>query len=578
MPLTPIPFHHVKIDSPFWSPKMALANVTARTCMAQCEKTGRFANFRRAARREAGGYEGAWFNDSDVYKVIEGVAYTLMNAPDPELEAWADQVIDDICAAQQRDGYLHSYFTLTGLEKRFTDMDAHEMYCFGHMVEGAVAYAQATGKTALLDAAEGVMCCVMNLFGPGKRDWVPGHEEIELALVRLYRHTGKREYIEFAHWLLEERGHGLMRTPQPIHAGGAYCQNDLPVKQQRQVKGHSVRAMYLYTGMADMDAVTGRDEYGEALSALWNDTVPGNMYITGGIGQERHHEGFTRAWHKPNLTAYNETCAAIGMAMWNHRMALKHGESRFSDVVETEMYNGALSGLSLDGQRFFYENPLASLGDHHRQEWFGCSCCPTNLARFVPSVGGYAYAMEDHTLHVMQYIGGTLQTGGVRLRVVTDYPWDGKVVFHVDDCAAFDTLRLRIPAWCRRADADVPCTRTPGALLVPVQAGDTVTLTMDMPIERVHEDERVAECAGRVCIRRGPVVYCAEAVDNPGIVAEYFHADLSLPASAPLALGDRMPELGDAPCIVGGGVKLIPYAMWDNRDPGAMCVWLRETE
>ena len=583
MPLTPIPFHHVRIDSPFWSPRLSTAHTTARVCLEQCEKTGRLGNFRRAAGREEGGFRGIFFDDSDVYKVLEGVAYTLQNAPDPELEAWADCVIDDICAARQPDGYLNSYYTLTGLDKRWTDMGMHEAYCIGHLVEGAVAYAQATGKDALLRCAEQVIAHMMTVFGPGRRHWVTGHQELELALVRLYRHTGKDAYLDFAHWLLEERGHGHIQAESLREAGflTAYCQNEVPATGQTRVTGHAVRAMYYYTGMADMDAVTGRGEYTRALDALWQDTYPGNTYITGGIGQERRHEGFTRPWHKPNLTAYCETCAAIGMAMWNHRLSLRAGGTIYADLVEAELYNGALSGISLDGKRFFYENPLASVGTHHRSEWFGCSCCPTNLCRFIPSVGGYAYAREGRVLHVSQYIGGTLDTDGVRMQVTTDYPWDGQVVFRLEALDGVDTLRLRIPGWCR--DAQVcggsgEAIRTAEGLTLPVQAGDTVTLTLAMPIERVHEDGRVAECRGRVCVRRGPVVYCAEACDNPGIPAEYFPADMALPRSLPLTLGEPMPELCGALPILGEDVRLIPYALWDNRDPGAMAVWLRETE
>ena len=581
MPLTPIPFHHVKIDSPFWSPRLKTASVTARVCLEQCEKTGRLSNFRRAAGREEGGFQGEYFNDSDVYKVLEGVAYLLANEPDPELEAQADKVIDDICAAQQPDGYLNTWFTLAEPDKRWTDMGLHEAYCIGHLVEGAVAYAQATGKEALLQCAERVIAHMMDVFGPGKRHWVTGHQELELALVRLYRYMGRQEYLDFAHWLISERGHGHMDAWSLTRQNflEPYAQDIVPAAEQRKVTGHAVRAMYYYTGMADTDAAAGRSEYRHALEALWQDTYPGNTYITGGIGQSYMHEGFTRAWHKPNLTAYCETCAAIGMAMWNHRMGLMDGDTKYADLVETELYNGALSGISLDGQRFFYDNPLASIGRHHRSEWFGCSCCPTNLCRFIPSIGGYAYARQDNALYINQYIGGTLDTPGIRMRVETDYPWDGRVTFTVENLSGIDTLHLRVPGWCKAAKLTTTCGKScaaSGLLTAAVHEGDVLTLELTMPIDRVYEDERVAECRGRVCIRRGPVVYCAEEIDNPGIPSEYFPAEFALPSWLLLRVGAAMPALGDALPIEGEGIRLVPYAMWNNRAGGAMAVWLKE--
>lgn len=582
MSFIPIPFHHVKIDSHFWSPRLKTALTMARVCVERCEETGRLSNFRRASGREEGPFQGEFFNDSDVYKVLEGIAYILTNQADPELEAQADRIIDDICAAQQQDGYLNTWYTLAEPGKRWTDMGMHEAYCIGHLTEAAVAYVQATGKEALLHCAERVIAHMMKAFGPGKRHWVTGHQELELALVRLYRYTGKPDYLDFAHWLISERGHGHMDawSLKRINFLEPYSQDIVPAAEQKTVTGHAVRAMYYYTGMADMDAASGRSEYRQALESLWHDTYPGNTYITGGIGQSGHHEGFTRAWHKPNLTAYCETCAAIGMAMWNHRMGLMDGDPKYADLVETELYNGALSGMALDGKRFFYDNPLSSVGSHHRSAWFNVSCCPTNLCRFIPSIGGYAYARQDNKLYVNQYIGGTLDTPGIRMQVETDYPWEGRVTFTVEALSGIDTLCLRVPGWCRNARMSAPSgtqNAAGGMLTVPVCEGDVVTLELTMPIDRIHEDDRVAECRGRVCVRRGPVVYCAEEVDNPGIPPEYFSADLALPADLPLTVGEPLPELGNVLPILGEGIRLIPYAMWDNRTEGAMAVWLRES-
>ena len=582
--LTPIPFNKVKIDSGFWSPRLEIARKeTVRVCLDKCEETGRLSNFRKAAGRMEGKFQGIYFDDSDVYKVLEGAAYCLMHSRDEELEARVDGIIDDIVASQQPDGYINSYYTLTGLEKRWTDMGMHEAYCIGHMVEGAVAYHQATGKDAWLRCAERVIAHMMDRFGPGKLHWVTGHQELELALIRLYRHTGKREYYDFAQWLIHERGHGHMAAASLDSQSffEEYSQNAVPAAEQTKVTGHAVRAMYYYTAMADADAVSGAGEYTRALDALWHNVVPANYYITGGIGQSAHNEGFTRDYHKPNLTAYCETCAAIGMAMWNHRLNLASADAKYADIVETEMYNGALAGISLDGKRFFYENPLASVGNHHRRAWYGCSCCPTNLARFIPSVGGYAYALGEKTLVVNQYIAGGLEIEEdgvhVQLQVETDYPWDGRVALDVKRCDGVETLRLRIPGWCRKWDVSVPgAVCEDGYLVLPVAQGDRVVLTLDMPVDRVYEDERVQETKGRVAIRRGPVLYCAEEVDNPGIPTEYFHCDTTLPKAAGLTLGAREPALMNVPVIRAGELKLIPYALWDNRERGAMVVWMKE--
>ena len=585
MSIQPIPFHNVKIQSSFWTPVIeTVATTTVRVCLDKCEETGRLDNFRKAAGRKEGTFKGIYFDDSDVYKVLEGAAYCLKLHPDAELEARVDGIIDDICAAQQPDGYINSYYTLTGLDKRWTDMGMHEDYCIGHLIEAAVAYHQATGKGQLLDCAIRAADHMMSIFGPDKRHWVVGHEEPELALVRLWRHTGEERFLAFSRWLLGERGHGHMQASSfdRLNFKADYAQDDVPVEEMRKVVGHAVRAMYLYTAMADHAGLTNPSPYDTALDELWNNVVPANLYLTGGIGQSASNEGFTRDFHKPNLTAYCETCAAIGMAMWNHRMSLLRGESKYSDLVERELYNGILSGISFSGDRFFYENPLSSVGTHHRSPWFGCSCCPTNLVRFLPSVGGYCYAVNDDSVYIHQFIGSDLmyedEKGRISLQIRTEYPWENTVTIHVSELTGRDTMRIRIPGWCEsnRLEGGKIVRIQNGYLVIPAKAGDTYTLRMEMPIRRIHEDERVKEDAGRVAIMRGPVVYCAEEMDNPGIPTEYFHAELELPQTAPLTIGERDQALGGAMRIEAGELHLIPYYCWDNRECGGMAVWLKE--
>jgi DUF1680 family protein len=587
--LSPIPFHQVKLDSAFWSPRVAtIRKETTRYCLKRCEETSRIANFRRAGGLEEGGFEGIYFNDSDVYKVLEGVAYTLQGGADPELEAAADTVINAICSAQREDGYLFTFFTLTGLEKRWTDMGYHEDYCLGHMLEGAIAYYQATGKDRWLKAATKALRHMMSVIGPGKKHWVVGHQELELAVMKLYRLTGEEDYLAYAQWLVNERGHGHLDAPsfrkQNFHE--EYCQDDLPAEQLSRVTGHAVRAMYYYSGMADIAAVTGNEALAAALDRLWNNVVPGNLYVTGGIGQSASNEGFTRDFHLPNLTAYCETCAAIGMALWNQRMNLLHGDAKYADLVETEMYNGVLSGISLDGLRFFYDNPLASAGAYRRSEWFGCSCCPTNLVRFIPSIGGYAYATDGEAVYVNQYIASQAEfaVGGrtVQLSVKTEYPWSGRVTIGV--LGGEVKLKLRIPGWCDKytlcvngkALAEKPQN---GYVTVAVPDGGDVTLDLSMPARRIHADKRVKEDLGRVAFARGPIVYCAEEIDQRcDIPTEYFHADFAVDAGAPIQTEECPDILGGIVALRAGEARLIPYYAWCNRDRGGMAVWIKESK
>ncbi len=590
MSLRPVTFEHVEILDGFWKDRIrAICRETARVCVEECERTHRIDNFRRAAGLQEGPFEGIYFNDSDVYKVLEGIACVLMTEPDQELEARADEIIDAICAAQQPDGYLYTFYTLNTPQLRWTDMSRHEAYCLGHMIEGALAYRQATGKDKWLAAAIRAVGQMMSVIGPEGRHWVTGHEEIELALVRLYRHTGDRKYLEYAQWLIDERGHGHLSVPRDEFDffTPEYCQDDKPIRELSRVTGHAVRAMYYYTAAADVASITGDKAMEAALDRIWNSVVPANMYLTGGIGQSAGNEGFTRDWSLPNLTAYCETCAAIGMAFWNQRMGFRKGERRYADLVERELYNGILSGISLRGDTFFYENPLASVGTHHRRRWYGCSCCPTNLIRFIPSVGGYMYSTEDDTIWVNQFIHSDARfdtaSGAVGILMETGYPWDGEVSLRLTRAEGAREIRIRIPGWCRSAvvrrnGGEVAWDPEAGYAVMTARAGDIITLSMEMPVRLERADPRVKEDAGRAAVMRGPLVYCAEQTDNQGfdLCPEYFPAEITLDASAGFEARYEKDLLGGVTAITGGGLKLIPYYAWDNREPGAMAVWMKE--
>lgn len=525
-----IDFSHVKINDNFWSPRLSKhVSATLPVCIDQIEnQTGRIRNFENAAKGE-GEHSGIFFDDSDVYKALEGMAYSLINNPDPELEKKADEWIDKFAAAQQPDGYINTFYTLTGLDKRWTNMDKHEMYCAGHMIEAGVAYYQATGKRKLLDVCIRMTDHMMSQFGPGKRHWVPGHEEIELALVKLYQTTQEQKYLDFAYWLLEERGHGHGTMGDEGKWDPVYYQDIVPVRRLTDISGHAVRCMYLYCGMADVAALKNDTGYIAAIDRLWDDVVHRNMYITGGIGSSRDNEGFTEDYDLPNLDAYCETCASVGMVLWNQRMNQLTGDSKYIDVLERSLYNGALAGISLGGDRFFYVNPLESKGDHHRQEWYGCACCPSQLSRFLPSIGNYIYASSDDALWVNLYIGNTGQIRigetDILLTQETDYPWDGSVKLTISTSQPLEKeIRLRIPNWCKTYDLSINGKRINVseekgyAVIKDWKSQDVIALDMDMPVEIVAADPHVKENFGKRVIQRGPLVYCMEEIDNP----EYF--------------------------------------------------------
>jgi len=605
-PLVAVPFTDVQIEDTFWAPRLKTTREkTLPATLKWCEDTGRISNFAKAGGLMEGDFQGIYFNDSDVYKVLEGASYLLHLRPDPELERYVDEIIAKIASAQQEDGYLNSYYTLVEPDRRWTDLrHRHELYCAGHMFEAAVAHYQATGKRNFLDVACKFADLIDSIFGPGKRHGLPGHEETELALVKLYQVTGEERYLNLAKFFVDERGnadgHNLF---------GDYCQDHIPIREQSEITGHAVRAMYLYSGVADVARLTNDQELIDMMERIWKDVVLRKMYITGGIGPSSRNEGFTVAYDLPNDTAYAETCASVGMALWNHRLNLLHADARFADVLEQVMYNGLLSGVALEGDLFFYVNPLASRGNHHRQPWFGCACCPSNVMRFLPSVGGYVYAHSEDAVYVNLYVTSTgtvpLKDTTVTVRQETNYPWDGHVAItvNVDKPARF-TLMARIPGWSKMPRLSVkgrsgdmePTSISKGYLAISRewQSGDVVELDFEMPVRRIRANPRVESNVGRVALQRGPIVYCLEKVDNETPVRS-----LALPPDAKVEVEHRPNLLGGVTVLKGTAVArqpedwantlyrpatepkqtqfvAVPYYAWDNREPGDMVVWLPE--
>lgn len=623
-----IPFSDVNISDGFWSPRQKTnSDKTVPHELDQCNTTGRISNFAKAAGLVEGNFEGIFFNDSDVHKLVEAASYTLHTHPNPAWEEELDEVIDKIAKSQQSDGYLNSYFTLVEPEKKWQNLGMmHELYCAGHLFEAGVAHYQATGKQKLLDVACRFADLIDNTFGEGKRDGLPGHQGIELALVKLARVTGEKRYMSLAEYFVTKRGHRpivfekeLENPDLPGGLGayqhhytrdgkyeGTYSQAHLPIQEQTECVGHAVRAMYLYAGAADIASETGDAEITDALDALWQN-VEKRLYITGGVGPSGHNEGFTQDYELPNFSAYAETCASIGLIFWAHRMFLLKGESRFVDVLETALYNGALSGISLEGTDFFYQNPLASRGGRHRNPWFGCACCPPNIARLLGSLGQYIYAHDGNDVWVNLYVGGNASTtvaGNVPLNISqeTDYPWSGDVKITVNpEKSANFSLNLRVPSWCNNFDISIngesynEKNTDNGYISIEKlwRSNDTVELKLDMSVDRIYAHPNVRDNLGRSALRRGPLVYCFEDVDNPDGAFE----TLSLVENSNVEAVYDSETLGGITLLRGAGavydndewgnnlylskpsakqmqVTAVPYYAWCNRGPGQMAVWI----
>jgi uncharacterized protein len=615
----PVNFSQVNITDSFWKPKIdKVATKTLAACIYQTETvTPRIRNFEKVARKKGEQHEGIFYDDSDVFKALEAMSYSLKTHPSTEMEKKCDEWIDKIAAAQLPDGYLNTWYTLKGLDQRWTDMSMHEDYNAGHMIESAVAYYNATGKRKFLDVVIKWADYFDSVFGPGKRDWVTGHEELELALVKLYRTTKNEKYLKLAHWLLEERGHKLAKGyTWTDWKDTAYAQDVVPVKDQKEITGHAVRAMYLYTGAADVAALTGDEGYLKAMRRVWEDVVYRNMYITGGIGSAGSNEGFSTDYDLPNEQAYCETCASVGMVFWNQRMNALTGNAEYIDVLERSLYNGALDGLSLSGDHFFYGNPLASTGRNARREWFGTACCPANIARLVASLGNYIYAKSDNGIWVNLFVGSNtnimIGKNAVALDMQTNYPWEGKVTLNIDPVKKTTFgLHIRIPGWA--GGAAVPGNlytfaednkNTPALIIndKPViyknedgyavierewKKGDKVVWTIPMDIRKVVSREELKFNNNRVALQRGPIVYCVEGADNNGKAW-----NIIMPENAALTTGKEnilsepvitiQAELPVIDVSADGlniqtakkTITAIPYYTWCNRGSNQMQVWL----
>ena len=587
-------------------------------------------NFRIAAGREQGEFGGFVFQDSDVYKWLEGVAYSLRWRPDPALEAVADGAIEAIAAAQQPDGYLDTYYIINGLDKRWTNLkDHHELYVAGHMIEAACAYCQATGKRALLDVATRLVDHIDSVIGPeeGKLHGYPGHPVIEMALMRLYDITGDPKHLRLAEYFVNQRGQSPLFFEQEdkLHNNTFYWKNSpfryqyyqaqLPVRAQKDAEGHAVRAMYLYSGMADVARATGDATLAQACRDLWASATHRRMYITGAGGSTEHGEAFSFDYDMPNDTVYGETCAAIGLVFFARRMLLLEPKGEYADVMERALYNGTISGMQLDGKKFFYVNPLevvpeACEKDPHkrhvkpeRQKWFGCACCPPNLIRMLTSLEEYIATEDGETVYLHLYAGGEVRTDGLVLRVDTRYPWEGHVRIEVEaDAPVRKALALRVPGWCRRWSVMVngefvETAPVDGYVRVEREwrSGDAVVLELDMPARVVRANPRVREDIGKAALQRGPVVYCLEEADNG---ADLHLAKLN--ADSPVEVtwepetlggvvtlvsdgwresasgwGDALYDDRDAPEAVPVKLRWIPYYAWANRGVGEMRVFLR---
>jgi uncharacterized protein len=613
--LRALPLEAVSLADDFWEPRRRInREVTLPSQYRHLEETGRLDNFRRASGKIGGEYQGIYFNDSDVYKWLEAASWTLATDPDPDLERMVDDTITEIADAQRPDGYLNTYFTFEKAAERWTDFDLHEMYCAGHLFQAAVANFRATGSEHLLNVATHFADHICDTFGPeeGKRQAVDGHEEVEMALVELYRVTGEKRYLEGARFFVDSRGHGLLGRPYGQH-DPSYSQDHEPLRNQSEVVGHAVRAMYLYSGATDVYAETGELDLMEALRPLWMNMTTRRMYVSGGLGSRYEGEAFGRDFELPNERAYAETCAAIGSVMWNWRMLGIEGDARFADLIEHTLYNAVMPSISLDGQHYFYQNPLADDGSHRRQPWFGCACCPPNVARLLASLPSYFYSASEDAVWVHLYAEGAANvelagTRTVRLSQRTRYPWDGGIEIRIDGEGEF-ALMLRVPAWCEENatveinSESVAAGILPGSYMEIRRSwrpGDRIALHLPMPVRWVECHPYVAENAGRVALMRGPLLYCVEQADNHDVDLRdlVLNGKESTARFEPDLLGGVAVLQAEAKSAVPAAewedclyrtvrprqeerqthatrIIAIPYYAWANREAGAMRVWLR---
>jgi DUF1680 family protein len=624
-PIQPVTFTRVHLHDHFWEPKIEVnANVTIPYVLRKCYETGRVNNFLMAAGKIPTGKTTEFpFDDTDIYKLIEGASYSLQVKKNPELEKSLDSLIAIIAAAQEPDGYLYTFRTMKpeklhpwiGAKRWEKDPDlSHELYNCGHLYESAVAHYLATGKKTMLNIAIKNADLLVKDFGPGKAEYFPGHQVVEMGLARMYRVTGKKEYLDLAKFFLDIRGNGKIQ-------GSEYNQSEKMVTEQHEAVGHAVRAAYMYTGMADVAALTGNVQYLKAIDDIWNDVVDKKIYLTGGIGATGAGEAFGAAYQLPNMSAYAETCASIANVYWNSRMFLMHGDAKYIDVMERILYNGLLSGISQDGTHFFYPNPLASMGQHSRGAWFSCACCISNMTRFMPSIPGYVYAQDKNNLYVNLFMSNSaklnLPAGKVSIEQETEYPWNGKVSITVNPAkTAKFTVRVRIPGWARQEAMPGDLYTFEDRTAVPItillngkkldytmdkgyavitqtwKKGDKIELNLPMEVEKVMASDKVEDDKGRFAFQKGPLVYCLEGPDNldksvqnivvseNAEVKESYNKDLLNGVLVLSASGSSTRRQVDSDALLKTQqeVKAIPYYSWNNRGAGDMMVWIPYVE
>nr|WP_320038884.1 glycoside hydrolase family 127 protein [uncultured Bacteroides sp.] len=619
-PITPVPFTSVKVTDSFWGQRLrASREVTIPLAFKKCEETGRYENFVKAAHpSESYKVEGFSFDDTDVYKTIEGASYSMQTFPNKKLAKYIDSVLVIVAAAQEPDGYLYTSRTMNpkhphewaGSKRWEKEEDlSHELYNLGHMIEGAIAHYQATGKRNFLDIAIKYADCAERSIGekPGQVTVVPGHQIAEMALAKLYVVTGQKKYINLAKFLLDKRGYTEKKEE--------YSQAHKPVLQQDEAVGHAVRAAYMYSGMADVAALTGDKGYIDAIDKIWDNIVNKKLYITGGIGATSNGEAFGENYELPNMSAYCETCAAIGNVYLNYRLFLLHGEAKYYDVLERTLYNGLISGVSLDGGGFFYPNPLESIGQHQRQPWFGCACCPSNICRFIPSIPGYIYAVHNNDVYVNLFMANSsdLKVNGknVTLKQSTSYPWNGDIKLEVSPKGKQNfAMKIRVPGWVQGSVVPgnlysytdkktlgytvkvngkvVESNIEKGYFTIPRtwKKGDVVEVHFDMEVRTVKANQQVEADRGKISVERGPLVYCAEWPDNDFSIQSVIMNKkpvFTVEKKSDLLYGIDMIQTDaqalnydDKGKLIAKDVKLnlIPYYAWAHRGSGDMAVWL----
>ena len=615
-PIQPVPFTSVKVNDNLWGPRIEKNhNITIPIAFKQCEITGRIKNFKIAGKLEKGSFCSSYpFDDSDVYKIVEGASYSLQTFPDKNLEEYLDTLINYIGLAQEPDGYLYTNRTIdpdhthewAGKERWVNAPNlSHELYNLGHLYEAAAAHYAATGKKTLLEIALKSADLLCKEFGPSKLTYYPGHQVVEMGLVKLYRVTNDERYLQLAKFFLDTRGPG----------GDEYCQAHKKIFDQDKIVGHAVRATYMYSGMADVAAMMQNDDYSKPLYKIWDDLISTKYYITGGIGSSGSNEGFGEPYELPNMAAYCETCASIGLVYWNYRMFLLTGDSKYFDVLERTLYNGLVSGVSISGDHFFYPNVLESRGQHERSEWFGCACCPGNICRFLPSLPGYIYAIQKKQLYTNLYVNSTanVNVDGIKtvIEQITNFPNDGKVaiVVHPEQSNTF-TIKLRVPSWVsgqpvstdlyyftKKIEGEIALLINGEKQIVNIENGyisinrkwdnnDKIELTLPMDIKMIKANLKVKADKGKVALQRGPFVYCLEWPDNKGKVLNLvidttinFNSEYKsdLLDGVTVIKGFAKPTAIDNDVVQEGKsieFTAIPYYAWANRGTGEMSVWL----